>query len=71
MSAQKPVRLSVNMNRETADALRDISETHGITVTEAVRRVISLAKFMDDETRKGNLIIVEQKDGSRRELVIK
>lgn len=63
-------RLSVNMNDETALALREIADYYGITVTEAVRRAISVAKFIDDKTREGSTVLVEDRNGKQRELVM-
>ncbi|MFI7166900.1 ribbon-helix-helix protein, CopG family [Rhodococcus erythropolis] len=47
------VRLSVNLNDEVAEALKDIAEKRGLTATEAVRRAIAWYKFIDDEVVEG------------------
>ena len=47
------VRLSVNLNDEVADALKQIADRRGITATEAVRRAIAWYKFIDDEVVQG------------------
>ena len=41
------VRLNVNLNKETAAALKDIAEKQGISLTEAVRRAVALLKFIE------------------------
>ena len=46
-------RLNVNINDETAEALRDLAERRGSSVTEVVRRAISVLKFMEDEVGGG------------------
>ncbi len=56
-------RLSVNMNQDTAAALRQQAARHGITYTEAVRRAISIAKFVDDERLAGRTIVSTDRDG--------
>ncbi|MFW3631242.1 ribbon-helix-helix protein, CopG family [Rhodococcus qingshengii] len=67
----KPIRLSVNMNNETADALREIADRYGVSVTEAVRRAISVAHFVEQETRAGKTVQIEDpKTGKVRELVM-
>lgn len=43
-------RLSVNINDETAAALRELAERHETSVTEIVRRATGLYKFVRDET---------------------
>lgn len=60
------VRLSVNMNQETADALRDVARSRGISYTEAVRRAISVYAFVEAEVAAGNTIQV--RDPYRREI---
>ena len=51
---KKQPRLSVNMNEETAQALK---EKNGLSVTEAVRRAISVYKFVNDELESGRKIL--------------
>lgn len=63
------MRLNVNLNTETADALKAIVEERGCSYTEAVRRAIAIYKFIEDETEAGNVIFIG--DGrDRRELVL-
>ncbi|MDI3330687.1 MAG: CopG family transcriptional regulator [Micrococcus sp.] len=54
MAEQK--RLSININDQTADALREISHTKGLTITETVRRAVSVYKFFEDELAAGRKI---------------
>jgi hypothetical protein len=46
-------RLGVNINDETAAALRRLAERDEMTVTEVVRRAVSVYTFVRDETEKG------------------
>lgn len=65
------VRLSVNLNKETADALKDMAREHGISFTEAVRRAISVYKFIDDEVHEGRKVHTLDADNKNvRELVM-
>jgi hypothetical protein len=65
------VRLNVNLNKETAAALKDIAEKQGISLTEAVRRAIALLKFVDEERTAGRKIQTMDSDGkNKRELVL-
>lgn len=41
-------RLNVNINDETANALKQLSEAEGLTVTELIRRSVSVYKFLHD-----------------------
>jgi Ribbon-helix-helix protein, copG family len=68
---QELVRLSVNLNKETADALKEMAKEHGISFTEAVRRAISVYKFIDDEVHEGRKVHTLDADNKNvRELVL-
>jgi hypothetical protein len=65
------LRLSVNMNPETAAALRAIADRHGLSVTEAVRRVVAIASFVEQQQAEGKSVEVrDAKSGRVRELVL-
>jgi predicted transcriptional regulator len=49
-------RLSVNINDETAAALNELAKERQTTVTEVVRRAISVYKFIEDETANGKTL---------------
>ncbi|MEW6747905.1 MAG: ribbon-helix-helix protein, CopG family [Planctomycetota bacterium] len=66
-----PVRLSVNMNQETAAALKEIADHHGVSVTEAVRRAVAIASFIEDELAKGKSVqVLDEQTGRVREVVL-
>jgi len=69
-SPPKLVRLSVNLNQESADALKAVSEKKGISYTEAVRRAIAIGKFVDDAVAVGSTIQVVDANGNVREAVL-
>lgn len=70
-SGEHLVRLNVNLNAETAEALKEIADQRGISFTEAVRRAISVYKFIDDETHEGNRIqTVNPSRNEIREIVL-
>lgn len=71
-TAPRPTRLSVNMNDETASDLYQLARRRGVTYTETVRRIVSVARFLDDETDLGHTIqIVDHEANKVRELVIR
>lgn len=47
-------KLNVNINDETAAALKDLAERRQTTVTEIVRRAVSVYKFIEDEVTDGD-----------------
>jgi hypothetical protein len=55
-------RLNVNLNEETACALKAISRKRGVTVTETIRRAVAVLKFFEDETRAGRHVEVVRGD---------
>lgn len=70
-ATQHLVRLSVNMNPETAAALKEFAASKHLSYTEAVRRAIAIAKYIDDEVSEGRK--VQTVDPSRedvRELIL-
>lgn len=70
-STSESVRLNVNLNRETADVLKEIAEKQGISLTEAIRRSIALLKFVDDERSSHRKIqTMDSDDKNKRELIL-
>ena len=47
-------RLNVNINDETAAALQELASRRQTTVTEVVRRAVSIYKFIEDEVMDGD-----------------
>lgn len=60
------VRLSVNLGEQPAAALHELMRRKGITATEAVRRALSIWKFVEDELARGNRVAVLEGEGERR-----
>lgn len=57
-------RLSVNINDETAAALKDLADRRDTSVTEIVRRAVAVYKFVEDEVgQKGKTLqLVDEND---------
>jgi len=51
------VRLNVNMNAETADALRELAAASSTSVTEIVRRAVSVYKYVASEKSNGRVVL--------------
>lgn len=47
-------RLNINVNDETAKVLKELAARRQTTVTEIVRRAVSVYKFVEDEVVDGN-----------------
>jgi hypothetical protein len=64
-------RLNVNLNQETAAALKEIAARENISLTEAVRRAIAIFKFVEDEQAVGRKIqTMDANESNKRELVL-
>lgn len=65
------VRLEINLNVETADALKQLAVSQGVPLTEVVRRAISLYKFLEEERAQGRRIqTANPASGEVRELIL-
>ena len=70
-ATQNLVRLSVNMNPETAEALKEFASSKHLSYTEAVRRAIAIAKYIDDEISEGRKVqTVDPDRADIRELIL-
>lgn len=65
------VKVTVNLPEETVEAIRQIAERRGTTMTEALRQAIESEKFFDQEIRNGSKILVERPDNSVRQIVLR
>lgn len=65
------VRLNVNLNKETAAALKELAERQDVSLTETIRRAIAVLKFVSDQQISGRKIQAMNQDGSdKQELVL-
>ncbi|WP_258059977.1 MULTISPECIES: CopG family transcriptional regulator [unclassified Rathayibacter] len=70
-TTEQLVRLSINMNPETAAALKEFAQAKRLSYTEAVRRAIAIAKYIEDEVREGRKIQTVDADRNEvRELIL-
>lgn len=65
-------RLNINVNDETAKALQELAAKRGTTLTEVVRRAVSVLKFVEDEVVDGDktLELKDRKSGERTTLAV-
>lgn len=68
---QEVVRLSVNLHKGTSDVLQNLAKRQNLSLTETIRRAISIYKFVMDEQRQGRKILtMDEDEKNRRELVL-
>lgn len=53
-------RLNINVNTQTEMAIRTYSEKHKVTVTEAVRRLVGMAHFVNEAIEDGKDVLFRQ-----------
>lgn len=65
-------RLSVMLNQESAADLRHLADLHGRSFTETIRRMIAVARYLDDELEQNRVLqVVDRERNEVRELVIR
>lgn len=67
-SPGKQTRLNININDQTAHALRRYSAENGVTITEAVRRFAGVADHILTAIADGNDVLF-RKDGESERVV--
>ena len=63
-------KISVNLSTEVLATLREMADEENITMTEVLRRSISLHKFLTDSRRNGKLILLEDPKTKETEKII-
>lgn len=53
-------KLSVNLNQETAYAIRWLKDENELSVTEVIRHAVSLYYYVTRERMRGNNILLEE-----------
>ncbi|MGV9668400.1 hypothetical protein [Nocardia niigatensis] len=54
-------KISVNLSDEVLGAARTLAETHGVTLTEVLRRAISTQVFLDEAQRDGKDVLLRDR----------
>ncbi|MBB5776648.1 ribbon-helix-helix protein, CopG family [Nonomuraea jabiensis] len=63
------VRLSVNLSHETAQTFKALAERKGLSFTEAIRRAITIWKFVEDQLAQGHELAIVESDGNPRRIL--
>lgn len=62
------VRLTANLNGETAQALKQLAEVSGDSISETLRRCIGTYKTVSDAQRAGKRVMIRDVDGQTESL---
>jgi hypothetical protein len=61
-------RLSVNVAPDVGDAIDQLAKRHGTTITDVIRRAVSIYKYLDDQTTAHDAKILIEESGTIREV---
>jgi hypothetical protein len=64
-------KLTVNLLESDMETLRNLAETQGITMTDALRKALATEDYIRDALRHRYKILVEKPDNTQRELVFR
>ncbi|MEU5695912.1 hypothetical protein [Actinosynnema sp. NPDC020468] len=69
--ADKPTRLSVNISPATEEALQMIVDREGVTVTEALRRLVGYGRVLYEATAvDGDELLIRRGDQTERIIIL-
>lgn len=66
----KPTRLSVNISRDTLEALQEISTEKGVTITEALRRLVGYGIIVYRANRDGQDVLLRRDNKTERIVLV-
>lgn len=64
------VKISANLSRDVVETLREVARARGTSMTEVLRRGISMEKFLLDTKRKKSKVLIEDANKVVRELLL-
>lgn len=50
--------------------MRELSQRRGVSIGEVIRRALSTEKFLADRRAEGAKVLIQERDGSFREVVM-
>lgn len=59
-------RMSINLNRECADILRDYMDRHSVTATETIRRAIGVFSLLEEARQDGGQVLIKSPTGTSK-----
>ncbi len=63
-------RTSFNLSPEAEEAVRELARRRGVSMGEVIRRALSTEKFLADRQAEGAKVLIRERDGSLREVVM-
>jgi cytidylate kinase len=65
------VTLSANLSRPVANALKELAQRRGVSMTEMLRLAISHEKYFQDAVDRNEKVLLRDSDGSYREVILR
>jgi hypothetical protein len=65
------VKLSANLSRTVANALKELAQRRGVSMTELLRLAISHEKFFLDAVDQNEKILLRDSKGTYREVIFR
>lgn len=65
------VKTTVNLPDDAIKAIREIAERRGTTMTEVIRQAIATEKFLFDTVQEGGKVLVEDRDKTLKQIVLR
>ena len=69
-SGEVPEKLTLRLPHDARLALEWMATKRGVTLAEVIRHAISTEKFLIEEIDKGNTVLIEEKGGRLKQLVL-
>ena len=66
------MRMNIELSDELAETVRSLAKKRNTSVSDVVRRAISLDNFFEEELSEGNIVILKNKNSDKmREVVLR
>ena len=70
MATAKTQKLSVNLNDEAAEAIRQMASEQQTTASDVIRDALAMYKFIRGEMKEGSTIYLQREDAEQAERVL-
>jgi hypothetical protein len=71
MYKEEAVKISANLPVKIYNALKELADSEGVSMTEVLRSAISTEKFLHEEGKAGSTFLVRTKKGDLKQIIRK
>lgn len=64
-------KTSINLPTDAVETLKKLAAKRGSTMADVIRQAISTEKFLEETVSTGGKVLIEEKDKSIRQLLIR